>query len=74
MTTTLSLDPRGRTSLAKITEHRLFTVVVEEGGRIILDPAVVVSAQSLYDTRPDVRAEIAAGEAGPSTIRPRPTR
>lgn len=73
-TTTVSLDPRGRTSLAKLTKHRLFTAHVEDSGRIVLEPAVMVSAQALYDSNLDIQEEIATAEAGSATIRPRPAR
>lgn len=72
--TTISLDGRGRAPLGKLTEHRLFDVVVEESGRIVLDPVIVVNARSLQESNPDLFAELTAALPGPGSVRPRPAR
>lgn len=45
--TVLTLDARRRANLAALADHDRYTVTREASGRIILDPAVVVTEDEL---------------------------
>lgn len=67
----LSVDERGRTSLAKVTSssHRRYFVEEFEDGTLVLTPAVTVSAlEAAALANPDVRRALDAA-ADPSTPR-----
>jgi hypothetical protein len=72
----IAVDPRGRTSLARVRSRGYDRYTVEEfpDGTLVLTPAVTVSAlEAAALADPDVQAAIAAAKTGdPSTRRRRP--
>lgn len=75
MTTIAQLDTRGRLSLGRMATSETYVVTVEHGGRIILDPAVVLTrAEERLLSDEGLRARVAAAMDNPSPARPRPAR
>jgi hypothetical protein len=71
----ITVDARGRTSLARVRSHNFDRYTVEEfpEGTLVLTPAVTISAVELAALRNEaVRAAVrAAKTADRSTLRPR---
>ncbi|MGL4339627.1 MAG: hypothetical protein ACRCSP_04285 [Rhodoglobus sp.] len=69
MSTITQLDGRKRLNLAPYSPHDLYIVTVEPSGRIILEPADVISKleRRVLDN-PKIMAEVAAYQANPSDL------
>lgn len=65
--TLVELDARGRASLGKIAgSHTRFIARAEEGGVLILEPAVLMTeAQLRLERRPELAAQLAVANARP---------
>ncbi len=75
MTTIAQLDTRGRLSLGRMATSETYVVTVETGGRIILDPAVVVTrAEERLLSDEGLRVRVAAAMDNPGPGSPRPAR
>lgn len=70
--TLVELDTRGRVSLGKVADHHHYLLRHEEGGVLILEPAVVVStAQARLDAQPELKAQLTDALARPARAVPR---
>jgi len=75
MSSYAELDSRKRISLAKIATSNSYIVTAEANGRIVLDPAVVMTkteAALMGDS--DLQQQVAASLADPGPLHDRPAR
>ena len=73
----LTVDERGRASLARVRTHNYDRYTVEEypDGTLVLTPAIIVGPVELAALRdPDVLAAVAEAKSGRSALRRRPPR
>lgn len=68
-TTFVQLDNRRRVNLASVATSDLYTITVEPSGRIILEPASVVSnIEQDFRSNPEAMAAVAAFRANPESL------
>lgn len=66
------LDTRKRVSLAKIATATSYLITAEPSGRIVLEPAVVMTAsEAAIIADPQIRAQYEAAIASDEPLRPR---
>lgn len=72
VTTYMTLDARKRLNLASLNPRSGYRVTVEDDGRILLEPAVVLSEVELAELRGDVglAALVEAAEMGGRRVEP----
>lgn len=74
-TTFAQLDSRKRVTLGNLTTATQFIMTVEDNGRIILDPAVVMTqVERDYLENSEARAAVERALAHPEAARPRSRR
>lgn len=65
----LQLDSRKRANLASVATSEIYTVTTERSGRIILEPASVVSRiEQDFRSNPEALAAVAAYHANPDDL------
>lgn len=68
-TSFVQLDSRKRANLSSVATANLYTVTAERSGRIILEPASVVSnIEQDFRSNPDAIAAVAAYRANPEDL------
>jgi len=75
MSTYAELDSRKRLNLAKIATSDSYIVTTEANGRIVLDPAVVMTkAEAALIANGELQQQVAASLANPGPLHDRPRR
>ena len=69
------LDARKRVNLAKVATATSYLITAEPGGRIVLEPAVVMTeSEAAIIADPQIRSQYTAAIASEQPLSPRPPR